>query len=115
MGSITNGYKAGHYAIDIADRSKPAVWAAGGGTVVKASSGTWGGGYGNHVIIDHGNGVKTLYAHLDSLNVYDGQAVSQGDVIGIMGNTGRVYGATGIHLHWEVIDNGVKKNPTLYY
>jgi murein DD-endopeptidase MepM/ murein hydrolase activator NlpD len=52
---------------------------------------------------------------MDSLNVYEGQVVNQGDVIGIMGNTGRVYGATGIHLHWEVIDNGVKKNPTLYY
>ncbi|MFA7686031.1 MAG: M23 family metallopeptidase [Candidatus Gracilibacteria bacterium] len=114
-GAITQYYHAGHYAIDIADRSKPAIWAAGGGTVVKASSGTWGGGYGNHVIIDHGNGIKTLYAHMDSLNVYEGQVVNQGDVIGIMGNTGRVYGATGIHLHWEVIDNGVKKNPTLYY
>ena len=114
-GAITQYYHAGHYAIDIADRSKPPIWAAGGGTITKASSGTWGGGYGNHVIIDHGNGVKSLYAHMDSLNVYEGQYVNQGDVIGIMGNTGRVYGATGIHLHWEVIDNGVKKNPTLYY
>ena len=114
-GSITQYYHAGHYAIDIADSGKPAVWAAGGGTVVKASSGTWGGGYGNHVIIDHGNGVTTLYAHLDSLNVYEGQTVNQGDVIGIMGNTGRVYGRTGIHLHFEVTDHGVKRNPTAYY
>lgn len=114
-GKITNGYHAGHYALDIADRSMPPIWAAGGGTVVKASSGTWGGGYGNHVIIDHGNGVKTLYGHMDSLNVYEGQWVNQGDVIGIMGNTGRVYGVTGIHLHWEVIDNGVKQYPANYY
>ena len=114
-GKITQGYKAGHYAYDIADRSMPAVWAAGEGTIVKASSGTYGGGYGNHVIIDHGNGVKTLYAHMDSLNVYEGQYVSQGDVLGIMGNTGRVYGVTGIHLHWEVIDNGVKQYPGNYY
>lgn len=114
-GKITNGYKAGHYALDIADRSKPAIWAAGGGTVIKASSGTWGGGYGNHIIIDHGDGVKTLYAHMDSLNVSDGQWVNQGDVVGIMGNTGRVYGATGIHLHWEVIIDGVKVYPGDYY
>ncbi len=114
-GGITNGYKAGHYAIDIADRSKPPIWAPAGGNVIKVSTGTWGGGYGNHIIIDHGNGLQSLYAHLDSVNVVNGQWVNQGDVIGIMGNTGRVYGVTGIHLHWEVIDNGVKRNPTLYY
>ncbi|MFH1284925.1 MAG: M23 family metallopeptidase [Candidatus Peregrinibacteria bacterium] len=114
-GKITQGYHAGHYAIDIADRSKPPVWAASGGTVSKASTGTWGGGYGNHVIIDHGNGLQTLYAHLDSVNVAVGQYVNQGDVIGIMGNTGRVYGVTGIHLHWEVIQDGVKQYPGNYY
>ncbi len=114
-GKITQGYKAGHYAIDIADTSKPPVWAAGGGTITKVSTGTWGGGYGNHVIIDHGDGLKSLYAHLDSVNVYEGQWIGQGDVIGIMGNTGRVYGATGIHLHWEVILNGVKQYPGDYY
>lgn len=114
-GKITQGYRGGHYAYDIADRSKPPIWAAGGGTVIKASSGTWGGGYGNHVIIDHGDGVQTLYGHMDSINVSEGQWVSQGEVIGIMGNTGRVYGATGIHLHWEVIVNGVKMNPGNYY
>lgn len=114
-GKITQGYRGGHYALDIADRSKPAIWAAGAGTVEKASSGTWGGGYGNHIIIDHGNGVKTLYAHMDTLNVYEGQWVNQGDVLGIMGNTGRVYGATGIHLHWEVHVNGVKENPYNYF
>lgn len=114
-GKITQKYRAGHYALDIADRSRPAVWAAAAGTVVKASSGTYGGGYGNHIIIDHGDGVKTLYAHLDSLNAEVGDTISQGDVIGIMGNTGRVYGATGIHLHFEVIINGVKKNPVNYY
>lgn len=114
-GKITNGFKRGHYAIDIADRSKPAVWAAGSGTVIKASSGTWGGGYGNHIIIDHGDGLQTLYAHLDHLTVANGDTVSSGQVIGQMGNTGRVYGATGIHLHWEVIKNGVKQYPGNYY
>lgn len=114
-GKITQGYNGGHYALDIGDRSKPPVWASGGGTVTKVSTGTWGGGYGNHIIVDHGNGLQTLYAHLDSVNVYSGQWVNQGDVIGIMGNTGRVYGVTGIHLHWEVHQDGVKKNPSGYY
>ncbi len=114
-GNITQGYRAGHYALDIANRSRPPVWSAGGGTVVTASSGTWAGGYGNHVIIDHGNGLRTLYAHLGSVNVSSGQWVNQGDVIGMMGNTGRVYGATGIHLHWEVHLNGVRQNPRNYY
>ncbi|MBD3328198.1 peptidoglycan DD-metalloendopeptidase family protein [Candidatus Peregrinibacteria bacterium] len=114
-GIITQGYKRGHYALDIADASKPPVWAAGSGSVIKASSGTWGGGYGNHVIIDHGNGMQTLYAHLDYLDVSVGDNVSQGAVIGRMGRTGRVYGRTGIHLHFEVRKNGVKQNPAAYY
>ncbi len=114
-GKVTQGFRGGHYALDIADRSKPAIWAGAGGTVLKSAVGPWGGGYGNHVIIDHGNGVKSLYAHMDSVNVYPGQWVNQGDVLGIMGNTGRVYGATGIHVHFEVIDNGVKKNPYNYF
>lgn len=114
-GSITQGYHSYHRAVDIADRSKPPVWSAAGGTVVKASSGTWGGGYGNHVIIDHGNGMQTLYAHLDYLTVSNGQYVTQGEVIGRMGNTGRVYGVTGIHLHFEVRVNGVKQVPSYYW
>ena len=115
LGSITQGYVGGHHALDIANRSMPPIWAAGGGTVVKSSVGTWGGGYGNHVIIDHGNGIKTLYAHMNTVNVSVGDWVNQGDVLGQMGNTGRVYGATGIHLHWEVIVNGVKQYPGNYY
>lgn len=114
-GNVTQGFRGGHYALDIADRSKPPIWAAGAGTVEKVSTGTWGGGYGNHVIINHGNGVKTLYGHMDSVGVSVGQEVNQGDVLGIMGNTGRVYGATGIHLHWEVIVNGVRQNPYNYF
>ncbi len=114
-GKITQGYRGGHYALDIADRSMPPVWAGAGGTVIKASSGTWGNGYGTYVIIDHGDGVQTLYGHMSSLNVVEGQWINQGDVIGIMGNTGRVYGATGIHTHWEVMVNGVKVNPANYY
>jgi len=114
-GIVTQGYHRGHYAVDLADASKPPIWAAGSGKVIKASSGTWGGGYGNHVIIDHGNGLKTLYAHLDYLSVGVGDVVDQGQVIGRMGNTGRVFGRTGIHLHFEVIKNGIKQVPYNYY
>ena len=114
-GKITQGYHAGHYAIDIADVSKPPIWAAMDGTVIKASSGTWGGGYGNHIIVDHGNGLKTLYAHMEYLSVSVGDQVTQGQVIGKMGRTGNVRGRTGIHLHFEVVLNGVKKSPSNYF
>ncbi|MBI4975807.1 M23 family metallopeptidase [Candidatus Peregrinibacteria bacterium] len=114
-GVITQGFSSRHYGIDIADSSKPAIWAAASGKVIKVSVGTWGGGYGTHVIIDNGSGIQTLYGHMSKVNVTEGQFVNQGDVIGIMGNTGRVYGVTGIHLHWEVMINGVKRDPRNYY
>ncbi len=114
-GKITQGFRRGHYAFDIADSSKPPIWAAAAGKVIKASSGTWGGGYGNHIIIDHGNGLQSLYAHMDYLDVGVGDVVDQGQVLGRMGKTGRVYGRTGIHLHFEVIKNGVKQVPSNYY
>lgn len=114
-GKLTQGFHPGHYAYDIADTSKPPIWAAMDGTVIKASSGTWGGGYGNHIIVDHGNGLKTLYAHMEYLSVSVGDHVTQGQVIGKMGRTGNVRGRTGIHLHFEVIKNGVKKAPGNYF
>lgn len=109
-GQITNGYKAGHYALDIADRSKPPIWASRGGTVITAEYG-WNGGYGNYIIIDHGDGYQTLYAHNEELYVSEGEQVVKGQVISKMGNTGRVYGATGIHVHYECVSDGVKINP----
>ena len=113
QGKITQGYRAGHYAYDVADASRPPILAAAGGTVIKASSGTWGGGYGNHIIIDHGNGYQTLYAHCEVLYVNAGDVVTQGQVIAKMGDTGRVYGRTGIHLHIELSYNGQKLNPSV--
>lgn len=113
QGRITQGYRGGHLAYDVADRNKPPILAAASGTVIKASSGTWGGGYGNHIIIDHGNGYQTLYAHAEVLYVSVGETVQQGQVIAKMGNTGRVYGATGIHLHFEISFNGVKQSPSI--
>lgn len=114
-GKITQGFHSGHYAHDIANRGSPQIWAAGAGKVVLVETGGWGGGYGNHVIVDHGDGVQTLYAHMSSVYVKQGQILDQGQVLGRMGNSGRVYGPTGIHLHFEVRVNGVKKNPWLYY
>jgi murein DD-endopeptidase MepM/ murein hydrolase activator NlpD len=113
QGKITQGFKRGHYAVDISDRSRPPIFAADSGKIIKASTG-WNGGYGNHIIIDHGNGMQTLYAHLESLYVSVGDDVARGDAIGKMGNSGRVYGATGIHVHFEVRIDGAKKNPLAY-
>lgn len=112
-GKISQGYRRGHYAIDISNRSKPAIFSADSGTIIKASYG-WNGGYGNHIIIDHGNGMQTLYAHLENIAVSVGDEVTRGQIIGKMGNTGRVYGATGIHLHFEVRIGNVKQNPLAY-
>jgi murein DD-endopeptidase MepM/ murein hydrolase activator NlpD len=120
-GKITQGYHRGHYALDVGDRSQPPVWAAGDGTVSKINTGCervsygCGGGYGNYVIVDHGNGLQTLYAHLEYVSVASGDSVTQGTVLGKMGRSGNVRGATGIHLHWEVRSNGKKMVPTDYY
>lgn len=106
-GRITQNYVWYHRGIDIANSASPNIVAADAGTVVTAG---WpdGYGYGNRVLIDHGNGYRTLYAHLSSVYVVPGQTVSRGSAIGRMGSTGR---STGIHLHFEVIRNGVYLNP----
>ncbi|MGM8212005.1 murein hydrolase activator EnvC family protein [Virgibacillus sp. W0430] len=101
-----------HKGMDIArtDRStSPPIYAADGGTVVSAG---YSGAYGNKVVINHNNGMQTVYAHLASLNVSAGQNVSRGTKLGIMGRTGR---STGIHLHFEVYVNGKLQNPAKYF
>lgn len=101
-----------HKGIDIARTnrsSSPAILAAEDGIVEEA--GFHQRGYGNRVIIDHGNGLKTMYAHLASLDVEAGQKVERGEKIGVMGRTGS---STGIHLHFEVIDQGEERNPLPY-
>ena len=106
-GSITQRFVWYHKGIDIANRAVPSILAADSGTVIAAG---WldGYGYGNRVIIDHGNGYRTLYGHLSQIYVVPGQTVARGAAIGRMGSTGR---STGIHLHFEVIRNGVYLNP----
>ncbi len=114
QGKYTQFFRYGHYAVDIAQSGGAPIWAADTGTVVRADYG-WSGGYGNVVVIDHGNGMQTLYAHLSKVYVRVGDSVARGAPIGYMGNTGRVYGRTGIHLHFEVMVNGAKKNPRVYF
>lgn len=106
-GRITQGFSAWHKAIDIANKGLPGIAAADAGVVTTAGwPQPWA--YGNRVIIDHGNGYVTLYAHLSQVYVSAGQRVSQGQVIGQMGSTGR---STGPHLHFEIRQNGVGLNP----
>jgi murein DD-endopeptidase MepM/ murein hydrolase activator NlpD len=111
--SYTQYFHPGHYAVDIQKRGGDVIFAAEAGTVIRADTG-WNGGYGNVIEVDHGNGLVTLYGHNKELYVKVGDKVTRGQAIAFMGNTGRVYGKTGIHVHFEVRVNGVKKNPLLY-
>ncbi len=90
----------GHNGIDIAAAYGTPIIAAGSGTVTLVRGGNgWNGGYGNYVVINHQKGVQTLYAHMSSISVEQGQTVSKGQQVGAMGNTGD---STGVHLHFEV-------------
>jgi len=108
---LTQGFHRGHYAVDIANRAKGPIYASAPGKVIEASNG-WNGGYGNYIIIDHGDGMQTLYAHNEKLYVTKGQYVDRGQTISWMGNTGR---STGPHVHFEVRINGVKYNPMNFF
>lgn len=98
-----------HMAVDIANKAAPGIAAAESGVVSVVLYQRYG--YGHHVIIDHGNGLQTLYAHLSQIYVQKGQSVSRGEVIAKMGTTGR---STGVHLHFEVRKNGAPVNPLPY-
>lgn len=106
-GTISQPFRWYHPGIDIANKNAPPILAADSGKVVIAG---WpdNRGYGNRILIDHGNGYQTLYAHLSRIYVSVGQTVKRGDQIGQMGSTGR---STGIHLHFEVHKNGVQIDP----
>ncbi len=103
------GEKKSHNGMDIAANSGTTVYAADGGKVVLAE---WYGGYGNCIMIDHGNGYKTLYGHLSYIGVTAGQIVNKGVNIGQVGSTGN---STGPHLHFEVYKNGTRVDPEQYY
>ena len=90
----------GYNGIDIGAPVGSEVRAAAAGSVILVRGGDgWNGGYGNYLVIKHNKGTQTLYAHLDSISVLDGETVSQGEAIGYSGNTGH---STGPHLHFEV-------------
>ena len=97
-----------HYAIDIANKVGTPIYACDAGVVEVAG---WGTGYGNQIVIDHGGGRKSRYAHMSKFIASKGDVVKKGEVIGLMGSTGR---STGPHLHFEYIINGVKTNPLNY-
>jgi len=105
-----------HSGVDIGAGFGDTIMAAGSGTVIYVNypypNSNYGGtGYGNYFIIDHGNGVTTLYAHCQSISVSNGQSVSAGQAVGTVGSTG---GSTGAHLHFEVRINGERVNPLSY-
>ncbi|MHB8077199.1 peptidoglycan DD-metalloendopeptidase family protein [Desulfosporosinus fructosivorans] len=104
------GYREGefHTGLDINGYQGDPYVAATAGTVVSAG---WDGNYGNSILIDHGNGILTRYAHSSKLLVAAGQKVSKGQTIGLVGSTGR---SSGPHLHFEVIINGDYANPFNY-
>lgn len=97
-----------HKGIDLAANRGTAIFAVADGVVTLAG---YSGNYGYCVLIDHGNGIQTRYAHASALCVKKGQTVSQGDMVAAVGSTGQ---STGNHLHFEVIINGVRVNPAKY-
>ena len=97
-----------HLAIDLACDSGTNVLAAAGGTVLRSE---YHASYGNYVLLDHGNGLSTLYAHMSANNVSVGQSVSAGQLIGWVGLTGNTFG---YHLHFETRENGSTVNPRNY-
>ena len=107
---VTGEFK-NHGGTDIGASYGSAIYAADSGTVVRSSDG-WNGGWGNYVMIDHGNGMQTLYAHMSSRAVSVGQTVSRGQTIGYVGSTGM---STGPHLHFEMYVNGSRIDPQTRY
>ncbi|MGE7186339.1 peptidoglycan DD-metalloendopeptidase family protein [Peribacillus sp. NPDC006672] len=97
-----------HKGIDIARPTTRTITAADHGIIETAGN---SGGYGNKITINHNNGYKTVYAHLDSINVKAGQKIEKGMKIGMMGSTGH---STGVHLHFEIYKNGSLVNPLNY-
>jgi murein DD-endopeptidase MepM/ murein hydrolase activator NlpD len=100
-----SGVSEFHTGIDIGAPMSSTVTATAAGTVIYAA---WYGGYGNAIILDHGNGISSLYGHLSQIFVSDHQEVQQGQAIGAVGSTGR---STGPHLHFEIRVNGQPVDP----
>lgn len=108
---ITQYYSWSHHGLDIGGRTTNYIYASDDGTVSVAKYSGWNSGYGTHIMIDHGNSKKTLYGHLSKNFVQVGEKVKKGQVIGMMGTTGR---STGVHLHFEVRFGSSLVNPLKY-
>jgi LysM repeat protein len=106
---FTQFFWYGHPAVDIATLEGSAVYASDTGTITFAGWNTYG--YGNLIVVNHGNGFETFYAHLSAINVVPGQIVFQGNVIGATGSTGR---SSGPHIHFEIRINNNQDNPCWY-
>ena len=99
-----------HYGMDFTAPTGTEIYATGDGVVTVVENSMRG--YGKRIVIDHGFGYKSLYAHLNAFNVKKGQKVKRGEVIGFVGTTGT---STAPHLHYEVFKNNQKVNPVHYY
>jgi len=104
------GKRTMHHGMDFTGPEGSDIYVTGDGVVVEAGYSFYG--YGNRVVIDHGYGYKTVYAHLEKISIDEGDKVKRGDVIGTLGNTGR---STGAHLHYEVKLNNRPVDPINYY
>ncbi len=108
-GAISRGFSGAHEGVDIALPMNSAVRVADGGNVIHAD---WDNdGYGYMVWVDHGDGLRTLYAHLNRVLVKRGQRIERGQIVGLSGNTGW---SLGPHLHFEISVRGRKQNPALF-
>jgi len=109
--SITQGFWSRHTGLDISNSQRVPIYASEEGYVEISG---YQAGYGNTIVINHGNGFKTRYGHATELYVSAGEFVQKGQTIAKQGNTGRVRGVTGIHLHFEIIKNGKRVSPLSY-
>lgn len=105
----SSGYQLFHTGIDIANNPGTSITPFMEGEVVYAGEIFWG--YGKHIIIDHGDNIRSIYAHLDKIYVFEGQEVDIGNEIGRMGSTGW---STGPHLHFEIRMYGIPVNPRVF-
>jgi len=99
----------GHYGVDIGGKKGNPIYTVDNGVVVYAGWSTWG--YGNVVVVDHGNDLQTIYAHMDTISVTCNQSIYQGDTLGTMGSTGN---SSGPHLHFEIRQGSIRLNPHNY-
>ena len=102
------GGRRAHKGVDLAAPSGTPIYASADGVVSKAE---WFSSYGLYVAVEHGGDIQTRYGHMSRLNVYNGQKVKKGELIGYVGSTGR---STGPHLHYEVRVAGLAVNPLPY-